>query len=85
MAYTERTEHKIEVYPPFYSIQDREAAIVEKDGVEVGRKYHRTSWYPGMPLDGACDEVKQIASALWTPEIVTAAQAALRTGLPAEN
>ena len=47
MAFTERTEHKIEIIPPYNILQCRRADIVEKDGKEVGRTYHRhvkTPW-----------------------------------------
>ena len=36
MAFTERSEHKLEIIPPYSIIQCRRADIVEKDGVEVG-------------------------------------------------
>ena len=35
--FTERKEHKLEIIPPYSIIQCREANIVERDGVEVGR------------------------------------------------
>ena len=47
MAFTERHEHKLEIIPPFNIIQCRRADIVEKDGVEVGRTYHRHVRTPG--------------------------------------
>ena len=41
MAFTEKKEHKLEIIPPYSTIQCREANIVLKDDVEVGRTYHR--------------------------------------------
>ena len=46
MAFTERQEHKIEIIPPYHSLQCRRADIVEKDGKEVGRQYHRHVKHP---------------------------------------
>jgi hypothetical protein len=63
--FTERQEHKIEIIPPFNILQCRRADIIEKDGVEVGRTYHRHCRVPG-------DEMKSIAAALWTEQIIAA-------------
>ena len=45
-TYTERVELKEEILPN-QTIQLRAATIVERDGVEVGRSYHRTVFTPG--------------------------------------
>jgi NADPH-dependent 2,4-dienoyl-CoA reductase/sulfur reductase-like enzyme len=76
MAFTERQEHKLEIIPPYNVIQCRRADIVEKDGVEVGRTYHRHMRVPGDDVSGDCAELRAIAAALWTPEVVAAYQAA---------
>ena len=70
-TYTERVELKEEILPN-QVIQLRTATVVERDGEEVGRTYHRTVFSPGDSLDSAPDEVKAIATALWTPEVVSA-------------
>lgn len=70
MAFTERHEHKLEIIPPFNIIQCRRADIVEKDGVEVGRTYHRHCRVPGEDVSSDCDELQAIAATLWTPEII---------------
>lgn len=81
MALTERKEHKLEIIPPYSVIQCREATIVEKteDGktVEVGRAYHRSTFYPGDDVSKECDEVKSVAAALWTPAVIAAYEASL--------
>ena len=77
MAFTERQEHKLEIIPPYSIIQCREANIVEKDGVEVGRTYHRHVRVPGEDVSGDCAEVQAVAAALWTPEVIAAYQASL--------
>ncbi len=75
MAFTERQEYKLEVIPPYSVIQCRRADIVEKDGKEVGRSYHRHVRSPGDDVSGDCAELQAVADALWTTEVVTAYEA----------
>lgn len=75
MAFTERHEHKIEIIPPYSILQCRRADIVEKDGVEVGRTYHRHVKVPGSDISGECAEMQAVANALWTDEVIAAYQA----------
>jgi len=77
MAFTERQEHKIEIIPPYSVLQCRRADIVEKDGVEVGRQYHRHVKVPGEDMTNECAEMQAVATALWTPEVITAYQASI--------
>ena len=77
MAFTERHEHKLEIIPPFNIIQCRRADIVEKDGVEVGRTYHRHVRVPGEDVSGDCAELQAVAAALWTDEVVAAYEASI--------
>ena len=69
--YIEREELKEEILPN-QVIQLRVATVIERDGVEVGRTYHRSVYSPGDDLSEAPDEVQAIASALWTPTVVAA-------------
>ncbi len=83
-TYTERLELKEEILPD-QTIQLRVATVVERDGEEVGRQYHRSVFTPGSDLSEAPDEVKAIATALWTPAVVSAYEATLEVEeLPAE-
>ena len=70
-TYSERVELKEEILPN-QTIQLRVATIVERDGVEVGRSYHRTVFTPGSDLAEAPAEVEAIAKALWTPQVISA-------------
>lgn len=70
MAFTERQEYKLEIIPPFSLIQCRRADIVEKDGVEVGRTYHRHICKPGDDVSGECSEVQAVAAALWSDDLI---------------
>lgn len=75
MAFTERKEYKIEIIPPHSVLQCRRADIIEKDGVEVGRGYHRHVRRPGDDVSQDCAELQAVAAALWTPEVISAYQA----------
>ena len=75
MAFTEKKEHKLEIIPPHSIIQCREANIVLKDDVEVGRTYHRHVRHPGDDVSGDCAELQAVATALWTTEVVAAYEA----------
>ena len=75
MAFTEKKEHKLEIIPPYQVIQCREANIVEKDGAEVGRTYHRHVRSPGDDVSGDCAELQAVATALWTADVIAAYKA----------
>ena len=74
MAFTERQEYKLEIIPPYSIIQCRRADIIEKDGVEVGRTYHRHVRNPGDDVSGDCQELQDVAGVLWTQEVLDAYQ-----------
>jgi hypothetical protein len=78
MAFTERSEHKIEIIPPYSILQCRRADIVEKDGVEVGRQYHRHVKNPGDDMTNECAEMQAVATALWTAEVIAAYEASIQ-------
>jgi hypothetical protein len=75
--FIERHEHKLEIIPPYSIIQCRRADIIEKDGVEVGKTYHRHVRVPGDDVTGDCTELQAVAAALWTSEVIAAYQASL--------
>ena len=51
------------------------ADIIEKDGVEVGKTYHRHVRTPGEDVSQDCEELQAVANALLTPEVIAAYQA----------
>jgi len=70
MALTEKTiVDKIEVLES-NSIQVRTASIIEKDGLEISRTFHRHVVHPGDDVSGEDPKVQAIASAVWTEEII---------------
>jgi hypothetical protein len=76
-SFTERSEHQLEIIPPYSIIQCRRADIIEKDGVEVGKTYHRHVRVPGDDVSGDCAELQAVAAALWTPQVIADYQASL--------
>ncbi len=50
----------------------REATKIIEDGVELTKKYHRSSLTPGQDLAGVPANVVAIANTVWTPEVVAA-------------
>ena len=75
-SFVEKKSYKVEVNDN-YSIGVRRSDIILKDDVEVGRSYHRCVFQPGDDVSGQVKEVRDIAAAVWTPEIVSAYQASL--------
>ena len=79
MALTEKIEYdKIEIVTKFKHVQVRRATVIEKDGVEVGRSFHRECLYSGILVDGYWvekdlssypNEITAICNAVWTPEV----------------
>ena len=58
-------------------IQVRTANIIEKDGIEVTRTFHRHVLAPGDSIVNEDPKVQAIANAVWTEEVIAAYQASL--------
>ena len=82
MAFIERQEYKLEILPPYSIIQCRRADIIEKDGVEVGRSYHRHVRCPGDDVSSDCQELQDVAGVLWTQDVIDAYQAHMAAQQP---
>jgi hypothetical protein len=52
------------------SIQVRTATIIEKDGVELTRTYHRHVKHPGEDVSNEDSKVQAIANVIWTEEVI---------------
>ena len=63
---------KYEIVGRFKHIQCRTATIVKEDGVELSRSFHRHVLHPDADVSGESDEIKALASALWTDEVKAA-------------
>ena len=70
MALTERTaEDKIEIVGDHKMVQVRTATIIERDGVEISRSFHRHVVAPNADITGESAEVQAVCNALWTQEV----------------
>jgi len=73
MALTERTvQDKIEIVGDFKHIQVRTATVIERDGVEISRSFHRHVVAPDADITGESAEVQSICAAVHTDEIKAA-------------
>ena len=86
MAITKRTEEdKIEIVGDYKSIQVRTATVIEEDGVELTRSFHRhtlecissvkdgDTWtHADTDISSESAEVQAIATAVWTSTIKNA-------------
>jgi hypothetical protein len=50
----------------------RETTTIKEDGVELSKKYHRSSFAPEADLTGQPANVVAICNAAWTPEVIAA-------------
>jgi len=54
------------------SIQVRMATIIEKDGIEIAKTYHRHVLCPNDNIENEDKRVQAIANAIWTKEVIFA-------------
>ena len=81
MALTERNENdKIEVVGQYKAVQVRRATVIERDGVELTRSFHRHVLQPGTVAEGTSTltdtdisgedaDVQAICTAAWTDAV----------------
>lgn len=75
MALTETTKvDQIEVVGD-HTIQVRTATIIEKDGVEIAKTFHRHVVSPGDDVSNEDPKVQAIANAIFTEEVIATYQA----------
>jgi len=88
MAFSERSENdKIEVVGTYKLVQVRRADIVEKDGVEIARSFHRHALQCGTldesdelvdtDISGEGADVQAVCNAVWTDAVKEAYKAFL--------
>ena len=76
MALTERTIiDKYEVVGDFKHIQCRHATVIERDGVEISRSFHRHVIAPSDDVTGEPQEVQALVALMHTPEVIAAYEA----------
>ncbi len=70
MAITKRTEEdKIEVVGPFKHIQVRTATVIEEDGVEISRSFHRHTITPESDSSKESADVKAMVAQFHTDAV----------------
>jgi len=72
---------KIEIVGDFKKIQVRQATVIEEDGVELTRSFHRYVLSPGDRLVSQSAEIQSIANTVWTEEIINAYSASIASPL----
>jgi len=75
MALTKRNEYRIEVIENG-AIQIRRSDIIDEDGVKIATSYFRYMIRPGDDFSNEPARVQAVATAVHTPEVVAAYQAA---------
>jgi hypothetical protein len=72
MVLTEKIEiDRIEIQGD-WNIQVRQATVIEKDGVQVARSFHRWVLTPDMDISGQEQKVQDICNVAWTDEVKSA-------------
>jgi hypothetical protein len=52
-------------------VQVRTATVIDEDGTELSRSFHRHILNPGADTSGEAQRVQDIATATWTAQVVT--------------
>jgi len=76
MALTERTEISRREVLADGQIQVRTDTVIERDGVEISRSFHRHVVVPGQDVSGQDASVQIVANAVHTAEVIAAFKAA---------
>ena len=72
MALTKVVSYDYEIRGEFKQIQERAKTSIMEDGNELSYSYHRRVLAPDADVSSESDEIKGMASALWTDEIKAA-------------
>ena len=76
MALTEASVvDKIEIVGEFRAVQVRTATVIERDGEELTRSYHRHVVSAGDDYSNETAEVQAVCAAVHTAEVIAAYQA----------
>ena len=66
---------KIEIVGDYKQVQVRTATVIEEDGVELSRSFHRHVVTPGQDYSNEDAEVQAVCAAVHTAEVVAAYEA----------
>ena len=76
MALTKRTEFGSRNVLADGQIQVRVDTVIEEDGKEVARTYHRRVLAPGDDVSAQPADITRLTTIEWTPAVIAAFQAA---------
>lgn len=66
MTLTKRTYiDRMEIVTDFRHLQLREATVIEEDGKEISRSFHRRVLTPDMDVSKEDSEIQELANVLW--------------------
>ena len=69
MALEKKLTYDYEIRGIYKTIQQRTRTAIVEDGAELSFSYHRTSFMCDADVSGESDEVKAMASSLWTDAV----------------
>ena len=69
MALEKVITYDYEVRGEYKNIQERKRTAIVEGGEEISFSYHRRVLAPDADVSGESDEIKGMASALWTDEV----------------
>ena len=69
MALEKVITYDYEIRGEFKHIQERQKTAIVEDGTELSSSYHRRVLTPGDDVSSESDEIKGMASALWTDAV----------------
>ena len=72
MALEKVISYDYEIRGEFKHIQERRKTSIVEDGEELSYSYHRRVLEPHEDVSGESDELKGLASSLWTDEVKAA-------------
>jgi hypothetical protein len=72
MALSKVVSYDYEIRGEFKYIQERAKTSIMEDGNELSYSYHRRVLAPDMDVSSESDEIKGMASALWSDEVKAA-------------
>lgn len=80
MSLTEtKSIDRVEFVGQHFVLQVREATTIAKDGQEVAKTYHRSSFAPGDNLSSLPETIQKMAQEAWTPEVVASHKAYIQS------
>ena len=81
MALEKVITYDYDIRGEFKQINERRKTAIVEDGNELSFSYHRRVLSPDEDVSGESDEIKGMASALWTDEVKAAYEASKPEGV----